>query len=196
MKNKLIKRLAVYMAFFQLFSSGIAKGEKTNYKVVSNGSILIQVNDNEDNPIYQKLDTSTNELSNISIFDERNKSTHQYGANQVVFNSHYHRLITDKEIWNEMQSIFPWQEFETKEYAVLFYEYYFDAISECGCGYAAATNYVFRMFEGREEDFYNTFRYPMYNVKAQYVDFNYESDNFLTTLLNHLIILIVSKIMS
>ena len=162
------------MAFFQLFSSGIAKSEEFNYTIVPNSGVLVLVNDNEDNQIYQIHDTKTNEFIPISIFDKRNIISHQYGASQLVFKTHYHRLINDSLIWDEIQNIFPWQEFETKEYAKLFYKFYLGTISECGCGYAAATNYVFRMFEGREEEFYNVFGYPMYKVTTQYIDFNYE----------------------
>ena len=172
------------MAFFQLFSTGLAKGEK-KYTRPSSKIELVLVNDNKDNPIYQYQNNETNELKPISIFDEKNKISHQYGANQSVF---------------KIQSIFPWQDFETKEYAKLFYEFYFATISECGCGYAAVTNYVFRLFEGREEEFYNTFGYPMYKVETQYVDFNYEifmlkffnyyikSTNSLNDIKNHVMI--------
>lgn len=166
MKKKMIKKLAVYMAFFQLFTTGLAKGENNNSK-------LVLINSNKDNPIYQRFDSKTNIYTNISIFDKDNIKTHQYGANQKVFQSHYHQLINNPIIWNEMQNIFKIDNLE-KETANLFYQFYFDIISEHGCGYASITNYVFRLFEGKEKEFYKTFGYPMYEVTDQYIDFNYE----------------------
>ena len=56
-----------------------------------------------------------------------------------------------------------------------FYERYMHKIAEVGCGYAAATNIIFKEYEGREKEFEETFGFPMYTVNdAGEIDFNYE----------------------
>jgi hypothetical protein len=57
---------------------------------------------------------------------------------------------------------------------MFFYEKYFAVIADCGCGYAAAADYVFHLFEGHEKEFFEHFGYPMYTFNRGYLDFNYE----------------------
>ena len=164
MKKGFIKRIAVYVAFFQLFSGSAKAGTK-----------LVQVNNNENNPIYQRYDDETNEYSVISIFDDRNALSNQYGASQRAFDEQYfYRLLNDDLIAEELNNQLSKLKFNSLEHAQLFYKFYFTTISECGCGYAAATDFVFQLFEGREEEFYKKFGFPMYTVDYQYLDFNYE----------------------
>lgn len=164
MKKGLIRRIALNLAFFQMFSSSALASE-----------LVLVDNSNENNAIYQRYDIDTNEYRKITIFDKENTFLHQYGANQGDFRSaHFYSLIKNPIVLDEMKRMFPLEEFETREEATLFYRYYFDIIAKEGCGFAVAANYVFRMFEGKEKEFYNKFGYPMYNVSYDYVDFNYE----------------------
>ena len=113
MEKSTIRKFALNLAFFQLFSCAAAKSE----------SKLVLVDDtNKNNPIYERYDTDTKKYSKISIFDEINARSHQYGACQNVFESHFNRLIDDPLIWDEMQKIFPWKSIGNKEYALLFYK--------------------------------------------------------------------------
>ena len=165
MKKGLIRNIAIYIAFFQLFSSSALASNK-----------YVLVNDkNPDNPIYQNYDDETDVYSNISIYDERNATHHQYGANQLDFdNNHYYRLLQDPLIREELKNISKDLKFDSVEHAETFYKTYLSTICDSGCGYASITNYVFKMFEGKEEEFYDKFGFPMYKVMGPYVDFNYE----------------------
>jgi hypothetical protein len=163
MKKSFIKKIAVYMAFFQLFSTS---AYASSFKQVDNS--------NKVNPIYEKYDDNTKEYSNISIFDEDNIASLQYGADQNVFRSKFDELIKDPLIYKEVQKRFPIERFENEEDAMYYYRLYFDLIYANGCGYAAGTNYIFKLFEGREKEFYNTFGFPMYKVVDDKIDFNYE----------------------
>ena len=164
MNKSIIRKIALNLAVFQILSCGLAKSE----------SKLVLIKDSKKNPIYQRYDTNTKEYTDISIFDDSNIPLHQYGASQNAFETHFQTLINDPLILNEMQTIFPWKSLDNKEYALLFYKFYFRTLSDDGCGYVAATNYVFRLFEGRETEFYRTFGFPMYEVDMQFIDFNYE----------------------
>ena len=73
-----------------------------------------------------------------------------------------------------MQKYYPVEDFDNENIAMFFYEKYFDLIRENGCGYVSAVNYIFRMFEGHEDKFYQTFGFPMYKMHKNYIDFNYE----------------------
>ncbi len=171
MKKSLASKIALNLALLQLFSSSIAL-VKTNERLKPKASKkFISV---ENDIKYRRLDTDTGEYKDISIFDYDNISSHQYGASQMDFKNHFETLIEDPLIWEEMQKYYPVELFEDEEEALFFYKKYFEVIADNGCGYASAANYVFRIFEGREEDFYNTFGYSMYTVKNNILDFNYE----------------------
>lgn len=133
----------------------------------------------EDYIVVKKYDSKTGTYKNVSIFDESNISSNQYGADQSDFLSkNFKKLISDEYIWNQMQKYYPEESFSSTDEAMDFYERYFSLINKTGCGYAAATNTVFKEYEGREEEFKNTFGYPMYKLYGQdydlNVDFNYE----------------------
>ena len=111
----------------------------------------------------------------ISIYDEENESFGQFGADQMAFEDDFAELIRDKDIYKEMQKYYPEESFASKDEAMEFYERYFSVITNVGCGYAAATNVVFKEYEGREKEFEDTFGFSMYTVDDDgYVDFNYE----------------------
>lgn len=186
--RKSIKRgIAVTIAFIQLFFAGLALGEKnTGENTTETQYVLV---DNNNVPIYKRVDSDTGEYENISIFDEENLKSHQYGASQRVFRNNSDELVKDPLIWEEMQTVKPVETFECIEDAEFWYKKYFDVIYECGCGYAVAADYVFHYFEGREAEFYKTFGYPMYIYKDGKLDFNYELFmlkffNFLNIVMN------------
>ena len=179
------------MAFFQLFAiNALADDEKVkefdyslqtrlvspidNIKLISNDETFKLVKKDPESPTYKRLNWETGEYHTISIFDYENINSHQYGASQKVFADHFRQLIKDPIIWDEMQKYYPVKDFDSKDEAMFFYEKYFYLIYDCGCGYAAAANFVFSMFEGREEEFYDTFGYPMYKIENNVLDFNYE----------------------
>ena len=187
MKSKLIRNLAINLAFFQLFAinaEALGEGSKFDYSLQTNATSPIDIpnsndryvliKDDEKNPIYLKVNRETGEFEPISIFDHENLNSKQYGANQEVFRTKFDQLINNPLIWEEMQRYYPVKKFEDKDEAMFFYRKYFDIIYDCGCGYAAAANYVFHMFEGRENDFYKAFGFPMYTINNNVIDFNYE----------------------
>ena len=164
--------LSFILAFNCMFFPVKGKSDRTTFYEKSNVSIR---RDNNNNIEYKRYNPETKEYHNISIFDDENLDSFQYGSNQRDFKKNFDSLISDPLIWEEMQSYFPEEKFESHEEAMFFYEKYFELIFDSGCGYAAACNFVFHMFEGREKEFQECFGYPMYTVnKKGYVDFNYE----------------------
>lgn len=159
--RKITKKISLFLAVFQLFSLSSSAEEDT--------FVLIK------EPYkYQRLDNKTNEYKTISIFDYENIKSSQYGANQLAFKNNFDVLINNSDIWKEVQSVFPLETFDSIDEAMFFYQKYFEIIYDNGCGYAAAANYVFRLFEGKEEEFYKIFGYPMYTIRDNSIDFNYE----------------------
>ena len=176
MKKGMVKKIALYLAVFQLFSSGtIAKADNTDTKPRKTCYVLVD-DTNENNPIYKLYNKDIDTYTTISISDERNIPLEQYGANQEDFSNRYITLIRDPIIWDELQKYWPWQLFDSKYEANLFYQFYFQTICEDGCGYAAAIDAIFHLFEGREKEFYETFGFPMYTITSFNcaIDFNYE----------------------
>ncbi len=177
MKKTITRKIAISLAFLQLFTSGLLFNKnKGNEKVIGPKStptnyVLV---DNNNVPIYQKQNMETGALETISIFDDDNIASKQYGANQRVFSTRYEELLEDPLILEELQKYFPMEKFECEEDAMFFYRKYLFIIHYNGCGYAAAADYVFQLFEGREEEFYKAFGYPMYTYKNGKIDFNYE----------------------
>ena len=128
----------------------------------------------EDNQ-YKRYDPETGEYQAISIFDDDNIKSSQFGASQVVFKTKFNILMKNPYILEELQNYYPIEGFSSEEEATYFYERYFKLIFSRGCGYAAAANFVFRQFEGKEQEFYDTFSFPMYIVDEHgNLDFNYE----------------------
>lgn len=110
----------------------------------------------------------------ISIFDIENNKTCQYGANQRDFDYRFEELISNPRIFEEVSKYFPIESFDSYDEALYFYKKYFEIIANCGCGYAAACNYAFRLFEGNNDEFEKIFGYPMYEIIENKIDFNYE----------------------
>ena len=184
----MLRKLSIYLAFIQLFSGGvdsftksvifnhIFKPKTTIQEMYSKSDddILLVDSNNPNNLIYKRVDSDTGEYNDISIYDKENIASHQYGANQKVFEVQFASLFVDKNIKEEVEKIMPLDSFSDSDEARRYYKIFFNFIDDNGCGYVAATNRIFRLFEGREEDFYNAFGFPMYIVIGEYVDFNYE----------------------
>lgn len=188
---KKIKVLSVTLALIELLSTGkyIMKKNNKEVKVTPKSSIETSIDNseyliggnvyqftNENGELtYYRLNMENGEYENISIFDDENLSSKQYGASQLDFKYRFHSIIKEQFIWEELQKYFPIEDFASYDEAIFFYEKYFNVINQCGCGYVAAANYVFRLYEGCEKEFEETFGYPMYTVNGNgYIDFNYE----------------------
>ena len=157
-----------------------------NDKVVSgilftDNNIYIDISD-PNNVNYKRYDPKTDTYNNISIFDEENLSSDQYGANQGRFDN-YEDIINDPYMWEQLQKYYPISSFKSEAEAMDFYERYCNVIGCVGCGYAAGANIVFQQYEGREKEFEETFGYPMYTVKNGEIDYNYEY--FMLDYYNH-----------
>ncbi len=108
------------------------------------------------------------------IFASENIITEQYGGDQNDFEDNFDSLINDNLIWEEVQKYFPVSSFDSYEEAKYFYQRYFEIIANCGCGYVAVANNIFNYFNNREDAFLETFNFPMYTLKDDKVDYNYE----------------------
>lgn len=139
-----------------------------------NSNIFVDYSD-DGNLSFKRYNEETGEYNPISIFDDENLASSQYGANQEAFIKNFGTLIKDPYIWEELQKYYPVESFENEDKAMEFYQKYFTVMAHDGCGYAASANCVFKAYEGREEEFERTFGYPMYKVSPTgEIDFNYE----------------------
>ena len=173
-----IKNLAMTIALLQALSLSLKKDNKdfddrpVTFYLDSN---ICQGYSSDGKIIYRRYDEETYEYKPISIFDEENRKSFQYGGDQETFVNNFEKLIKDERIWNEMQKYFPVSSFGSYDKAMFFYKRYFEFIFDSGCGYVAAVDRIFKEFEGREEEFEQVFGYPMYTVDdVGNIDFNYE----------------------
>jgi len=126
-----------------------------------------------------RYDAANHMLYPVSIYDEENFKTNQYGANQMMMAGSFESYIQRPKIWEEMQKYYPIESFDSEADAYEFYERYFNVITNSGCGYAAAADIIFDEYRGKEEAFYETFGFDMYYVSTNkdgeaYVNYNYE----------------------
>lgn len=133
-------------------------GEEFRVEMTEEG--LIKLIDSKGNP--------------LNIYGDYNCLTRQYGGDQGVFNYSYMKrmLLRDEAVVKIIN-----ERFDKCTEEELYN--YFDSVAKTGCGYVAMTNWVFKNFEGKEDDFNNTFGYPMYNLQLCdddefIVDYNYE----------------------
>ncbi len=107
----------------------------------------------------------------LNIFGEYNLESRQYGGNQTDLNKHALELIDDENIDRLFDKYFPGATSEEKVA-------YLERICSKGCGYVAMTNIAFKLMEGYEEEFFDEFGYPMYNLVLKdgnvSIDYNYE----------------------
>lgn len=105
----------------------------------------------------------------LNIFGEYNVGSRQFGGDQSVLDKAYKNQYVN-DILNEY---FP----DASQEAKISYLY---GAQGSACGNVAMSNLVFKKFEGREENFYKTFGYPMYEIKYDSktnglaIDYNYE----------------------
>lgn len=123
----------------------------------------------DENGICKITDKNYNSLN---IFGDYNTETTQYGGCQSVFISGLNPSILDNEyVMDKLNEYYPNATMEEKDY-------YLEQLAYTGCGNVAMANLVFKKFEGNEEGFYNTFGYPMYEMKfvneGMTIDYNYE----------------------
>ena len=177
MRNFITKTIIIAVILVQVFSYSIATADTKDNAAATPKTRLaryIEVSNDNGIPIYNIFNDDTDEYEIVSIFSSSNIGSHQYGANQTDFKNYFKWLIEDPLIWDEVQKYYPIDSFDDPSDAMFFYEKYFDVIADCGCGYAAATDYVFHLFEGREIEFFEHFGYPMYTFNRGCIDFNYE----------------------
>ena len=184
MKSSRIRRIACYLALFQMFSThALADNNNGNFSNIvetpknkitmqlpKDSKVLYSIQDGK--LIYQR--STDGVITPLSIFDIDNIRTNQYGASQIDFNRRFDYLIKEQKMWREVQNEFPLRDFDDYQDAMDFYRDYFNQIGACGCGYAAATNTIFQIFEGNETGFQNTFGFPMYSLLKDTPDYNYE----------------------
>ena len=119
-----------------------------------------------DSGLLKLFDSNNNP---ITIFADYNLPSGQYGGDQGIFEGC--DLDNDINCENIINEFFP--NATPEEVSA-----YYSKVAETGCGYIALTNLLFQDFEGKEEDFYKTFGFQMYNitrtVEGLKVDFNYE----------------------
>jgi len=104
----------------------------------------------------------------IDIFGNYNLASEQYGGSQMSFTYNAGELLQDGVVLGMLKECFPDASMED-------YQLYLNKITNVGCGYVAQVNTLFKAYEGREQEFLNTFGYPMYTVDSNgSINFNYE----------------------
>lgn len=107
----------------------------------------------------------------LSIFGDYNIDSEQFGGNQMQLQDSYNNSYVNDVI----SKYFPTATMEEKM-ALL------NKATDKGCGYTAITDFVFEHFKGNEKEFYETFGYPMYEIRrgsstnneSFSIDYNYE----------------------
>ena len=123
-----------------------------------------------------RYDKDTGTLRPISIFDEENIASSQYGGNQNILDNMNMGDQKDYTFFRqEMQGIAPYENFESKKEAHEYYKEYAKFLPY-SCGYISATNTIFANYIGREEEFAKHFGFPMYTIDKATgaVEYNYE----------------------
>lgn len=178
MQRPKIKNLVIMLALVELLSTvnitdvKANDSERTFYMLDKNGKVRVV---DDERIILNHGKTFVNDWDTISIFNEENTISHQFGGNQSDFMYYYSMLIKDPYIWEEMQKYFPVSDFSSIDEANDFYELYFTTVANSGCGYISIVNSVFQTFEGKEKEFEEIFGFPMYIINEDNsIDFNYE----------------------
>ena len=122
MKSSRIRRIACYLALFQMFSthaladnnngnfSNIVETPKTKItmQLPKDSKVLYSIQDGK--LIYQR--STDGAITPLSIFDIDNIRTNQYGASQIDFNRRFDYLIKEQKMWREVQNEFPLRDFD------------------------------------------------------------------------------------
>ena len=150
----------------------------TKWYLSKNNSVLgIEGNDIHINYGNETFSVSTNDNgimilkdsngNDIDIFGDYNIDSSQFGGNQ----ENLLNVGSNIYVENILNKYLPDLPVEDK------YQLLSDA-ANAGCGKVALTNLVFKKFEGHEQEFLDTFGYPMYELKKDgdtiTLDYNYE----------------------
>ena len=110
--------------------------------------------------------SSNNEYT--KLYTDSNNHIAQYGGNQQDLTDRVDELASAQYIKDLIK-----RDFGTTDPQAI--RSFLTSITCCGCNYTAVVNSVFNQYNGREQDFYNDFGYPMYTVdKNGNIDYNYE----------------------
>ncbi len=121
-----------------------------------------------DNEYYYKNGHISGSKNPVSIFSDSANKNGQYGGAQQDFTINIDKLANDKFIKESIKTYFGSDDAQTVRTIL-------ESIECCGCNFVAVVTAILKEYEGREEDFYNTFGYEMYTVDENgNVDFNYE----------------------
>ena len=121
--------------------------------------------DRENNIKYKEIDGN---IEPVTLFDNVNIDSGQYGGDQGAFDKNAEELLKDPLIISRLKEYYPDASMED-------YHLYLCKLNTCGCGYTALVNTVFNEYQGREKEFEQKFGYPMYTVNSDGdVDYNYE----------------------
>ena len=121
-----------------------------------------------DNEYYYKNGHLVGSKNFVGLFSEKTNSTGQYGGAQQDFTNNIDELSKDPIIKNTIKEFYNVD--DTQSVRTLL-----ESIECCGCNFVAIATAIMKKYQGREEDFYNTFGYDMYKIdKNGNVDFNYE----------------------
>lgn len=169
---------------FNISKDDISKVEKSGDNLVAylkNGNkVTIDANTNKVTSVYVSSKdvtfyykdghvsgSSNPEIS--SIFSDANNGNGQYGGSQHDFKNNTEELLKNKDIMNILQNTFGTNDPEACAA-------YLRSINSMGCHFTALINSVFDQYKGREQEFYDTFGFPMYTVdKNGNIDYNYET---------------------
>ncbi len=178
MKKRNLKKITAILAAMEILLgpsfTNHAKAMDIKYYYVINENGKLEKIDNFD-VIRNHQKTIVEDGEDISIFNDKNGYSRQYGGDQNAFERSFKSLIADPIIWRMMQEYFPEEDFISHDVAMDFYREYFRELTLSGCGYVAVANKVFEAFKNKEEDFEKIFGYPMYIIKeGNVIDFNYE----------------------
>lgn len=175
MKKNSIRKMALSLALSQILSMTHASANSIDhlfYYLDRNNTMRVT---DDKNFIINNGNTYVEEGDTISIYDERNLTSRQYGASQATFDLDSDLLLKDPYVLNMMQSVFHPSMYISNEFAERVYLKFFNVLSNQGCGYIVFANSIFQMFEDKPEEFEEIFGYPMYVIKEdKTIDFNYE----------------------
>ncbi len=124
-----------------------------------------------DGSLYTNYDgkgLTTDDPKAKDIFDESRLELIQYGGDQTSFSLSCNELLANEDIRKILTENFPDATEED-------YYLYLRKIEYVGCGYVAMVNSIFDAYQGKQEEFQNTFHIPMYRLDSRgKVVFNYE----------------------
>lgn len=137
------------------------------------GTNLVVHYDNDNGVITKKAMKYNPELDceeTISIFDSQ--ISNQFCGNQ----GDLYKKSNIGNILNTNGYIYKYISEKYPKYSYDQIEEYVKSIGHIGCGYTAATDAIFDLFTGNEEEFLNNYKYDMYEVKLDgTIDYNYEN---------------------